>query len=74
MKKRSITWALALVAGVAAIAEEVLWTRALLPHLNSSTYAFSVILAVFQVLRLADIYEAIDTLGDTTGSYTETES
>ena len=39
--------ALALVAGAAAIAEEVLWTRALLPHLNSSTYAFSVILAVF---------------------------
>ena len=38
---------LACAAGLASIAEEVLWTRALLPHLNSSTYAFSMILAVF---------------------------
>lgn len=38
---------LAGVTGLASISEEVLWTRALLPHLNSSTYAFSMILAVF---------------------------
>ena len=38
---------LACAAGLASISEEVLWTRALLPHLNSSTYAFSMILAVF---------------------------
>ncbi len=33
--------------GLASLSEEVIWTRALIPHLNSSTYAFSAILAVF---------------------------
>jgi spermidine synthase len=44
----SARWALlALCVGVASLAEEVIWARALIPQLNSSTYAFSAILAVF---------------------------
>ncbi len=38
---------LACLTGFASLAEEVLWVRALLPQLNSSTYAFSAILAAF---------------------------
>jgi spermidine synthase len=38
---------LALVVGFASLTEEVVWIRALIPQLNSSTYAFSAILAVF---------------------------
>ena len=38
---------LAFAAGTTSLAEEVLWVRALIPHLNSSTYAFSIILAIF---------------------------
>jgi spermidine synthase len=37
----------ALLTGLASLAEEVLWTRSLAVHFNSSTYAFSIILAVF---------------------------
>ncbi len=39
--------ALALASGFVALAEEILWTRALLPYVNSSTYAFSAILGVY---------------------------
>lgn len=39
--------ALAFVCGAVALAAEVLWTRALLPYLNSSTYTFATILAVY---------------------------
>lgn len=35
------------LCGAAALASEILWTRALLPHLNSSTYAFAAILATY---------------------------
>jgi len=37
----------AFAVGCASLAEEVLWTRALRAQLNASTYAFSIILAVF---------------------------
>lgn len=41
-------WLLAaFAAGFAGLAAEVLWTRALITELNASTYAFSLILAVF---------------------------
>ena len=39
--------AVALLAGTASLSEEVLWTRALTTYLNSTTYSFSLILAVF---------------------------
>lgn len=38
---------LALVVGFLSLGEEVLWVRCLIPQLNSSTYAFSAILAAF---------------------------
>jgi spermidine synthase len=38
--------------GAAGLAAEILWTRALIPYLNSSTYAFTAILTVF-LLALA---------------------
>ena len=38
---------LAAAMGVASLAEEVLWTRALIARFNASTYAMSAILAVF---------------------------
>jgi len=38
---------LAAVAGCLALAEEIFWVRALLPYVNSSTYAFSAILATY---------------------------
>lgn len=38
---------LATSAGIASLAEEVLWTRALIARFNASTYALSAILAVF---------------------------
>lgn len=42
------SWVLcASLVGFASLAEEVLWTRALVAHLNSSTYALAAILAVF---------------------------
>ena len=41
-----------LAAGRAGLAAEILWTRALIPYLNSSTYAFTAILTVF-LLALA---------------------
>ena len=37
----------AFAVGCASLGEEVLWTRALSAQLNASTYAFSIILAVF---------------------------
>lgn len=37
------------LCGASALAAEILWTRALLPYLNSSTYAFAAILATFLV-------------------------
>lgn len=37
----------ALGCGASALAAEVLWTRALVPYLNSSTYAFAAILACY---------------------------
>jgi spermidine synthase len=42
-------WFLALAAagGFVALAEEILWTRALLPYVNSSTYAFAAILGIY---------------------------
>ncbi|MBK6530136.1 MAG: fused MFS/spermidine synthase [Deltaproteobacteria bacterium] len=38
---------LAAAAGCVALAEEIFWVRALLPYVNSSTYAFSAILATY---------------------------
>ncbi|HKP59493.1 MAG TPA: fused MFS/spermidine synthase [Polyangiales bacterium] len=38
---------LALAVGFLSLSEEVLWVRCLIPQLNSSTYAFSAILAAF---------------------------
>ena len=35
------------LSGFAALGYEVLWTRALLVHLKSSTYAFSLMLSVY---------------------------
>ena len=43
---------LTFTAGAAALSAEILWTRALIPYLNSSTYAFAAILSVF-LLALA---------------------
>ncbi len=40
-------WLLAALVGVCSLAEEVLWTRALLAQFNASTYALAAILAVF---------------------------
>ena len=37
------------LCGASALAAEILWTRALLPYLNSSSYAFAAILATFLV-------------------------
>jgi spermidine synthase len=42
----------AFLAGLAALSAEILWTRALIPYLNSSTYAFAAILSVY-LLALA---------------------
>ena len=44
--------AVAFGCGAAGLAAEILWTRALIPYLNSSTYAFTAILTVF-LLALA---------------------
>jgi len=43
---------IAFCCGAAGLAAEILWTRALIPYLNSSTYAFTAILTVF-LLALA---------------------
>jgi spermidine synthase len=42
-------WFLAVAAasGFLALAEEIVWTRALLPYVNSSTYAFAAILGLY---------------------------
>lgn len=40
-------WALAALVGVCSLAEEVLWTRALVAQFNASTYALAAILAVY---------------------------
>jgi len=37
------------LCGASALAAEILWTRALLPYLNSSSYAFAAIMATFLV-------------------------
>jgi spermidine synthase len=45
---RAPRWqSLALIVGFLSLAEEVLWVRSLIPQLNSSTYAFTAILAAF---------------------------
>lgn len=40
-------WLLAALVGVCSLAEEVLWTRALVAQFNASTYALAAILAVY---------------------------
>jgi spermidine synthase len=48
----SLVLVIAFGCGAAGLATEILWTRALIPYLNSSTYAFTAILTVF-LLALA---------------------
>jgi predicted membrane-bound spermidine synthase len=44
---RAAVLAAAALAGASALAAEILWTRSLLPYVNSSSYAFSAILSTY---------------------------
>jgi spermidine synthase len=44
---RARVFAAAAVAGASALGAEILWTRVLIPYVNSSSYAFSAILATY---------------------------
>ena len=46
-RRRLPVFAAAAMAGASALGAEILWTRVLIPYVNSSSYAFSAILATY---------------------------
>ena len=46
-RRRPLVFAAAGLAGASALGVEILWTRVLIPYVNSSSYAFSAILATY---------------------------